>query len=396
MLFKQRPTVAARFSWKIDQLTTEITDNGALYVLIMAEDWDPSIVAASVVASERFAVAISDLSTDEPFSVLLTYEGSFKQPWGRIAIPREIHGIAPRIDNGIFLGFMALSNEGNVYIVEKDGEFTETKIPGAGLHSDDADGRGPVYDLIAANETYYAAGAGGQVYRNSGEEWISQSVGVEPMEGYGAPVWTALLTPKAGVILAVGTREADENDEAFSDADAWEKLTAEEMVAKWDEMDAEGPSEIGVVARFDGTAWSELKIDALGEREICDAAVDAKGTLWVCGSDDLLLRSEDGVTFHEGHFPENEYHFSTMCAFNEDLVLGHDEGLILIKDGKMSDLKPRVSASRAAVSLAPLLMTTLEDRICYVDRVHGINYWDGGQWDRFTIPTTLMERDFDG
>lgn len=55
----------------------------------MAKGWNPKIQAAYAAKSDNFCIALTELDYDDPFSAIVFYDGTLKEPLGRIDVRRE-------------------------------------------------------------------------------------------------------------------------------------------------------------------------------------------------------------------------------------------------------------------------------------------------------------------
>jgi len=132
--------------------------------------------AARARSHQEFCVAYGGtLDADDPFTALLIHDGRADQPWSRIDVKRNIVSIADHAGD-----FVALSDEGDVYWL-REGDVRREKIPGAGVHSEDATGRGAMQALGIIGGRLAACGFGGQVYgRDAGGAWSPMGAPTRP------------------------------------------------------------------------------------------------------------------------------------------------------------------------------------------------------------------------
>ena len=114
-------------------------------------------------------VALTRPDAADPFSIVLIHEEGLTQPWTRVDVRRTIVSISTgRLDPDAQPCFVALSDEGDVYFLQDGGPARE-KIPGAGIYSSDADGRGAVARIYgSSDEALLVIGQRGQVFRRNG------------------------------------------------------------------------------------------------------------------------------------------------------------------------------------------------------------------------------------
>ena len=129
--------------------------------------------AAHAVSRDRFCVAIHEMEVDDPFSIILEYDGSFPQPWTRVEVLRNVASVSAPAN--VSLGdrpYVAVSDEGDVFFLGEERIKTE-KIRGAGIYSADADGSGAINGICHLEGRIYAFGFGGQIYFRDGQNvWV--------------------------------------------------------------------------------------------------------------------------------------------------------------------------------------------------------------------------------
>lgn len=129
------------------------------------------ILAGHALSEGHAAVAIGELTDENPFSTLLIYNEGGRLTWGHVDVRRTLVSIAScRGNTSQAEIFVAMSNEGDVYFAE--GSAPREKIPGAGTLSDDAMGLGSMTRLRNLGGRLYACGHGAQIYvRNAPKDW---------------------------------------------------------------------------------------------------------------------------------------------------------------------------------------------------------------------------------
>lgn len=161
-----------------------------------AMDWTPRLQAGAALARDRFAIAIGELEYDGQFTAILSFDGRVSQPWQRIDVEREIVDLAWMTDDGPTLH--ALSSEGDVYTIHED-RVDRSKIPGAGVLSDDAAGYGATFDLLIREKDVLVLGAGRQLYLRQGATvWQTLSADKNHPPGSGQKV--SAMPPCLGIV----------------------------------------------------------------------------------------------------------------------------------------------------------------------------------------------------
>ncbi|TPK63776.1 hypothetical protein FJ546_13735 [Mesorhizobium sp. B2-4-19] len=130
------------------------------------------ILSACAISARCFCIALSELHFDDPLSIVLIWEEGLQQPWSRIDIQRNVYSITVgRFDEDSEPCFVAMSDEGDVYFLD-DRDNRREKIPGAGIHSEDAVGLGSLHVIRNLSGRLVAAGQNAQVYERKGpDDW---------------------------------------------------------------------------------------------------------------------------------------------------------------------------------------------------------------------------------
>ena len=367
----------------------------------MPSDWNPSIRAGTAFDANNFAIALGQIELDDPFSAILTYDGSLDQPWGRIDVQREINSLiaVPKTEEESRASYAAMSNEGDFYFIDENDVATTEKIPGSGIASDDANGRGEMFSLTLTEDGIFATGDGNQVFHRGADAWQNISPTLPEREGYEPTAWTGFARLKDGRVLTVGmARKPLEVPTLVNDASEWDNMSAEDFLKRFNAASeasaSTGPESLGVISILDDGIWSEPKLPLVGN--LSAVYVDSKGGIWACGDDDTLLFSKNGKKFKNLLKFENELLFNSITEFRGEIILTHDEGISIYRDGALLPLKPRVDPAISGGVPAPLRVEAVDDVLYYFDYSHGVNIWDGGAWSKIEIPAPLLEREFSG
>ena len=365
----------------------------------MPSDWTPSIRAGTAFDAHNFAIALGQIELDDPFSAILTFDGSFDQPWGRIDVQREINSLisVPKTEGETRASYAAMSSEGDFYFIDENDVATTEKIPGTGIASDDATGRGEMFSLTLTDDGIFATGDGNQIFHRGESGWQDISPSLPEKEGYAPTAWTGLARLSEGKVLIIGiARKPFEAPSLVQDASEWDNMSAEEFMARFNaasEFSATaGPESIGVISILDDGIWGKPKLPLTGN--LLAVHVDEKGGIWVCGDDDALIFSKNGKKFKSLLKDEDELLLNSITEFKGKIILTHDEGISIYGDGRLRPLKPRVDPTISGGIPAPLRVQAVEDVLYYFDYSHGVNIWDGDAWSKIEIPTPLLEREF--
>lgn len=373
----------------------------------MSDDWRPTIQCVAAVDRDRVALALADLEYDDPFSVVLLYDRLATepdpQPWGRIDVPREVTAICPFDPSGAAARaeYAILSNEGDVYLTATpDGRVSPEKIPGAGVLSADADGRGALYGLAVADGLLHACGTGGQVHRRSADgRWSDISPPLSRHDGYDAPAFARLVPLHGGGVAVLGGRRPESGATAFGADPAFKAdMTAEEFMALFQKHNAAsgtGPTKAaGYVLR--GDDWREIAVDAEGS--ISDAGIGPGGKLMAVTDGGALLEGGAEEGLRDLLSAVDRHAFTALeplgAATNGQPVLASLHALHRFDGHLLHPLRPVVGAERAALGLNPVGLASVEGGFLYADANLSLLFRDADGWRELSIPPALTERTY--
>jgi hypothetical protein len=356
--------------------------------------WKPRLQAAHALSPTVFTICMGELEYDTPFTAILTHDARFAQPWTRVDVDREIVDVTygDLEDNGDVIP-IALSNEGDVYILRRIG--TEWKhIPGAGILSEDAVGYGSTYKILSRGSDLIIIGAGRQIYRRTiMGEWETVSAGGATPTGYESEEFTTAAVLGDGTLLIAGIqRPAGQTGDFTEDPRYREDMTATEIVGLILSRNAEasGGSPIARLYLYADAGLSEYAI--LGDVEVSCIERDPHDRLWIMGSEGLILSGTlaEGFT-HVGSRGDRE-NLLSAAWFCDTLILASDYGLHRLDGNVLSPLKPILSRRINKGVPNPLKVQTVDDVLFYFDYKHGVNRFDGENWEKIVIPPELLEK----
>ncbi|MEM7526977.1 MAG: hypothetical protein AAF416_04775 [Pseudomonadota bacterium] len=373
----------------------------------MSDGWDPRILCAAAVDRERIAFALGDIGPDDPFSVVLIYDASATepdpQPWGRMDIPREITAICPFDPTGeaTRAEYAILSNEGDVYFTAAPrGRTRPEKIPGAGLLSPDADGRGALYGLAVIEGELHACGAGGQVHaRRSDGAWRDVSPSLEPVKGFDPPAFARLVPLGGGAFAALGGRQPDAMAGDIPDSEFSDDMTADQVMALFESYD-EGLSDLRAgpaLVHWSGSAWNAH--DLAAEGSITDAGLDPAGILTAVTDGGALLKGTPEDGFSNLLAPTDRDVYTALdpvgAATSGAPLLASLHALHRFDGYLLRPLKPVVRAGQQPVGINPIALESVEGGVFYVDANRFILFFDGSNWSPLDIPPRLLARQYE-
>jgi hypothetical protein len=365
----------------------------------LAKDWNPKIQAAYAARSDNFCIALAELEYDDPFSAIIFYDGSLKQPWGRIDVRREITAItAVNVADG-GNRYAALSNEGEVYYTE-DASRQEL-LPGAGVAR--TGGHGSMHALAPIQDgSLMAAGTSNQIFRQGNGQWRLDAPRISPPAGYLKPGYAAIALAGSRELYVGGSVFADSSpydvtaDPSYGDdmdEDALAELFMKQMNAS--SAGISGPNPAGFALYFDGSTWQNLSIGAV--QPILDVYADKASRVWMVGSQGLILAGNAATGFTDVSFHgDRDLNLLSVTKFKEMVIIASDHGLHSFDGYSLSPIKPLINPRRGPAVPTPLKVQAVDDVMYYFDYAKHIHRWDGQIWDEIIIPPQLLERNFNG
>lgn len=366
---------------------------------------DLNIYAASALATNRFCVAIYELSNDDVYSIIIQYDGRNAQnPWSKVVLNRNIESITNTLSQSKGNGFAALSSEGDIYTIHGQ-NIENDKIPGAGLNNEDSTGLGALNETKFIDDCLYAVGLGGQVYkRNDTGIWEHFAQNIQPGNGYDTITFESVGGMKddiyiSGVADPKSVASSKELEKAIDDADARgdddEYFRLQKLARKQRHETRKDPQ--GRLYHWNGAEWDDLDVDEHYPQGIF---IEAPDKVWIGGGNEFILygNAEDG--FDAIEIAEKES-ITSITKFKGRIICAGENGLYAYThnedrfQGKVNRIKPKVLKEH--FELAPLKVQMVDDVMFYFDYNLGIYIWDGDKtWTNITIPQDLLERDKEG
>lgn len=360
--------------------------------------WKPSLQAAHALNTTAFSICMSEVEYDDPFTAILTYDARFAQPWARTDVDREIVDVTYADTDGDGQAIpVALSNEGDVYLVRNSG--TEwTHIKGAGILSADAIGYGSTYKVLPLGSNLIVIGAGRQLYRwDTSGQWETISAGGAISVGYEAEEFTTLAPLEDGALLVASIQRPGGLAGDFTQDPRYrENMTPNEIVGLINSRSAEasgGPK----IARLHTYSNAGLKEHAvLGDLEVSCVERDSRNRLWLAGSESLLMGGNMTGGFKSVQLNDEEVNFLSATWFRNALILASDYALHRFDEHILTPLKPKLNPKINKSVPNPLKVQAVGDVLFYFDYKHGVHRFDGENWEEIAIPPELLEREFKG
>ena len=363
--------------------------------------WSSRILAAAAANRDRFAIALGELELDDPFTAVILYDGSLPQPWARIDIQREIKSIhvAPLDADGREFNFAALSNEGDFYYLSE--EIVREKIPGAGVLSDDAVGKGALSDLGYDGVSFLAVGQQSQFYRRVGnDDWRFDPPLTGPDPGFRG-VWfgsVAALSP-SDIYLSGSDRPEREPYDVTREPEFSPGMSVDELVAlirrgrtRSGHIGAQGPEPR--VYHFNGTTWRRLELPT--SCRITDIFVESETRIWMVGYSGVILLGNADHGFRDVSFHGDTETLVSITKFRDQMIVASSHGLHSFDGHVLSRIRPRIDPAVDNAVPSPVRVQAVDDVLFYFDYGNGVYRWDGETWTAVPIPPALLVRDFRG
>ncbi|MGO7961253.1 hypothetical protein AB9E29_18295 [Rhizobium leguminosarum] len=361
-------------------------------------DWKATIQAAVAFDVDRFAICVGELEYDDPFTAIISYDGRFSQPWSRTDVQREIVDISyMEADPTEGHVPVALSNEGDVYVL-KDEHAERSKIPGAGILSEDAEGFGAVHTLVVEGHSQYVVGDSRQLYRREGfGTWQRLSANKSREDGYEAEHFGKAISLDGSLIVESVQRPYSAPSAAQLDPKSWENVSPEQFLKMMKEQRSERvtrPRIQRVYHYLDG-GFSRLSLPE--DCVIRGLYRDPEQRIWLLGVAGLILQGTIERGFEKvGFLGDTETLFSAAWCRSE-LFAATDDGLRRFDGHKLGIVKPKLNSAAINRNIpAPLKIQSFDNTLIYFDRKHGVCRWDGQSWDWYEIPPSLLQREFKG
>jgi hypothetical protein len=355
-------------------------------------------------SGNRFCIALHEMESDDPFSIVLEYDGSFPQPWTRVEMRRNISSvIAAAVDSAADEIYVAVSDEGDVYFLESVGLKSE-KIPDAGLYSDDAQGLGAINGLALINNSLHAFGLGGQLYsRDLQGKWHRLSMPDEKVTNRGT--FRAVEGDLKGSAYALGHLEAErwtdpeEIEEAMlkaaeiGDMQRYTELRHE--AERWADEQGIVRTTSGFLIHGSGNHWERLDIGS--EENLVGVFAETADRIWIVGTGGMILLGTAEAGFKDISFHgDRDKNLLSITKFRERMVIASDYALHWFDGHILTPLKPRLNALVNKGVPTPLRVQAVDDVLFYFDYKHGVHRFDGENWEEIIIPSELLERNFKG
>lgn len=344
------------------------------------------IWASHAISRTFIAFSVGELDDENPFSSILIFREESELRWGFVDVPRTIVSITSMPGNAKSEEiFVAMSNEGDVYFLE--GDVRNEKIPGAGVLSDDAVGRGSMTRIRHLKDRLFACGRGSQVYRRDEPDgWIR--IGEGPLPGDEVCAFEDIEILAGGAIVLCGATDVKYRQPSPDELRELERIKAEGPNSRFlryrQEVRRMEHGVVGCLAFWRNNAWSFSELPtgqdlrALKARDPDVIAVGDGGTMLLAADPETLEDlSQLGLT---------ETFRAVRLHGGKIYVLGDDSIWIFKRD----------FSNDGAIGLPELLTNpqsfdVVDGAIWYFD-YDGIARYSSDRWEIFDIPAELRNR----
>ena len=360
----------------------------------------PRIEAACVRSPDRFAFALFDGTVgEEPFTALITYDGTQPQPWSRYDIPRFVAAIgvvgssSPLDLEGA--DYAVLSENGDLYFVGNGVEngIVHEAIPFLPDHDDDP----PRYGTLIPSSTIGAVVAGDQVMIRSDRDWRANMPDWNGEAAYYPPTWNAFVGSAGDILLAGERRPSLQSIWVRPGDPQWrENMPYEEKYTIQQQRRralAEKEPEYQLHLWHEGK-WNKLSL-ALRSLPIASHADD--GGMWLVGANGLILERNDVNRFRDRSFKGDREKFLIGITRHEDqLVIASDRALFQFNGHILEPFEPKVRVTSEPYALSPSHVESVDGVLMLFDYNQRIHRFVDSEWSEVSIPPELLERDFTG
>lgn len=361
-----------------------------------ADGWRPTLRCGKALTRERFTISIGELEHDDPFTAILSYDGHDPQPWTRVDVHREIVDLAYSAGN--IPVPLVLSNEGDFYTL-KENEANWSKIPGAGILSEDSSGLGATNGILVHEQDEYVFGASRQLYNRRGAEpWRTLSADSMQEPGYDAESFTdGIVCQDGSILIASSMQPTIPSGNFLQDRRYREDMSPQEVVALMDLRRNESSPGRHKTRLYRYHNEKFTAVDIPQAIYIRDLYQDPTGTIWIAGADGLLMRGRPGGEFERINLHGDSQTLLSLAWFRGNLIVASDYGLHRFDGHLLSPLKPVLNdpfINRGVPT--PSSLQVVDDLLFYFDHKHGVCRWNGTTWDWIDIPPRLLAREFTG
>ncbi len=357
------------------------------------------LTAAHAMGRDAFCVSFGADDPGEPYSIILSYDGRFPQPWTRVDVSRRICSIISHTSLGNDVIYVAMSDEGDVYFLAEDQTIHE-KIPGAGIYSPDSADLGAMSALLPYGDRIVGIGAGSQAYlRHGADDWVQIGTTGIDLDGgalshdfLGGAVLHEATLMTFGMAIVRTQQMSDEMLERVSAAGARGDMG--EVNRIFDQIGAQQLPDQPQVHQYRGQSWSQLTMPR--EVPLRDMFVENDQRVWIVGLEGAIFVGNPAAGFADVSFHGDRIDLYAITKFREEMIVASGYSLHRFDGHILSPLKPILDPSINNGIPTPLGLQAIDEVMFYFDYKHGVCRWDGETWDWIDIPQELLVRDFKG
>lgn len=344
-----------------------------------------SVRCGTATSAVAFAVAISERTVDEPFSYIVQYNSTYRQPWGRADIPEEIYDIERSpVQRRAKFPFVALSDEGNVYFLGLTTEMLS--ISGAGLRKSGSRRLGFTFGLTSDGNLLYAYGERSQIYLSQGDDrWLPiTGPSVSGLSERGMITVTDLVEDRGSLVVAAEVSDRDAPDKANAlfedDFEAFLDAALQEVKPTW-----------GALWRKSGDQWTQISLPYSGLVTAMSAS-DRYGLL-VGLSSGLVLALTERDELTEVCAPDTPQAVVAICEFDGRVMVATTHIIATIDD---DILVPLAGANQPDFAKKTVVDAVAIDGVVWVFTAAAIHLLQDGVWTEIEVPDAVLRVPFEG
>lgn len=365
---------------------------------MIGSDWKATIQAAAAFDADRFTICVGELEYDDPFTAIISYDGRFSQPWSRTDVEREIVDISYMEEEASGGPIpVALSNEGDVYVLKNE-QVERSKIPGAGVLSDDAEGFGAVHTLVIDGDNQYVVGDSRQLYRRESlGTWQRLSADKFREDGYEAEHFGSAISLEGSLLIESFQRPYSAPNAAQFDPKTWENVSPEQFLKMMKEQRSQRSTKPRVQRVYHYLDGELARLSVPEDCVIKGLYRDPEQRIWLLGVAGLILKGTIEGGFEKVGFRGDTETLFDAAWYRSELLIATDDGLRRFDGHKLSIVKPRLNSAAINGNVpAPLKIQAFDNTLIYFDRKHGVCRWNGQFWSWYQMPPSLLQREFKG
>lgn len=355
------------------------------------------LYAGAASSRDAFCIAVVERDSDDPFSFLLSYDGSFPQPWARVDVRRVVNAITAAGAGRPSPTYVALSGEGDVYLIDFQQPITE-KITGAGVFSVGATGLGAAKALSEIAGKLYVCGDSSQVHRRDAPgAWTAFGGStLSPGPGYSTLALRAVAGLSSGSLYVCGAATPARRQLTAADykemEEAGKRGDTKRIVEILDSTKDTGVDYTieGMAFYWDGQTWARIGLP--DRHSLNDIFIEASDKVWLVGFHGTILLGSALAGFQNVGFHGDTERVLSLTKLGSRYVAASDNALHWFNGHNLSPLRP-TTLSRIAT---PLKVQAIDDMLFYFDYNQGVHRFDGATWEEIAIPSALLERNFAG